>query len=246
MKTQKISLFTLGLFFILFSCKKEQPSLPEPQFGTMTDIEGNVYETVKIGEQEWMAENLKVTKLNDGTPIPMVANRDVWKAAAQKTPMVCYYENQAEHIDKYGMFYNWYAVNTGKLAPEGWHVPSIEDWNQLFAYLIAKGFNYDGSRIENKIAKSLASTTEWSLTDRIGEPGNDQTKNNKSGFNGLPAGYRDGTGNFGSLTHTARWWTKNFDNEIDAFFWEIHSGTPYIKSFASFKTSGISVRCVKD
>jgi hypothetical protein len=103
----------------------------------MIDIEGNKYQTIKIGNQEWMAENLKVTKYNDGSDIPLVTDGNEWAALA--TPAYCYYNNttNTDSIKKWGALYNWYTVNTKKLAPIGWHIPTDAEWNILKSYLIA-------------------------------------------------------------------------------------------------------------
>lgn len=99
----------------------------------MRDIEGNVYTTIKIGNQVWTAENLKTTKYNDGTPIPHITYADEWSNLI--TPGYCYYNNNADNKAKYGALYNFHAVDTGKLAPKGWHVPTGEEWRELEYYL---------------------------------------------------------------------------------------------------------------
>ena len=124
MKWLKISIiFSFLLSF--FSCEKE----PE----IVTNIEGNVYKTVTIGSQVWMSENLKTTKLNDGTDIPSVTSNTEW--AELSTPGYCYYDNSWSNALIYGALYNWHTVNTGKLCPTGWHVPTDEEWTTLITYL---------------------------------------------------------------------------------------------------------------
>src|SRR5674476_633708 len=101
---------------------------------TVTDIEGNVYHTVKIGTQTWMVENLKTTKYKDGTAIPLVTDNKVW--INLPTPAYCWYDNDATtYKNTYGALYNWYAVNTGKLAPTGWHIPTDAEWTTLQNYV---------------------------------------------------------------------------------------------------------------
>ena len=100
----------------------------------VVDIDGNVYHTVTIGTQVWMVENLKTTKYNDGTAIPLVTDNTAWGALT--TPGYCWYNNDsATYKNTYGALYNWYAVNTGKLAPTGWHVPTDSEWTVLTTYL---------------------------------------------------------------------------------------------------------------
>ncbi len=103
------------------------------QTGTVSDIEGNIYETIGIGSQIWMAENLKTTKYNDGTEILQVIEDDVWsRLDGPPTPAFCWYNNdEASNKEIYGALYDWYAVNTGKLCPAGWHVPSFNEWAVL-------------------------------------------------------------------------------------------------------------------
>ncbi|MGC3978546.1 MAG: fibrobacter succinogenes major paralogous domain-containing protein [Paludibacteraceae bacterium] len=177
-------------------------------YGTMTDIDGNTYKTVKIGTQTWMAENLKTTKYNDGTAIPNVTNNDTWWSST--TGAYCWYNNDISNKATYGALYNWYAVNTGKLAPKGWHVPTDAEWTTLENYLIANGYNYDGSLSGNKIAKALASTTSttgWSTSTEAGAIGNDLNKNNRSGFSALPGGSRYDDG-FDGAGKGGYWWSS--------------------------------------
>jgi uncharacterized protein (TIGR02145 family) len=187
----------------------------------------------------------------DGTPIPQVTDATEWQNL--NTGAWSYYNNDPTK----GKLYNWYAVmgihdtdpNTPnkEFAPEGWHVPTDAEWTTLAEYLIANGYNYDGTTTGNKIGKAMASTTGWNSTTSEGAIGNDQSLNNSSGFNAFPEGYR--SSNDGS-----------FDNEGDsAIFW---SSTEYNTSFAwnrflngnisdlfssiDSKQNGFSVRFVRD
>jgi hypothetical protein len=121
MKTQFIFTF-LGLILLGISLKAQ----------TVQDIDGNVYRTVIIGEQTWMAENLKTTKYNDGTDIPIVTD-GTWDDLS--TGAYCWYDDTPDNKDTYGALYNWNTVNTGKLCPVGWHVPTEEEWEVLHKYL---------------------------------------------------------------------------------------------------------------
>jgi len=114
------------------SCKKKDNNNPTPS--TVTDIDGNVYHIVAIGTQVWMAENLKTTKYNDGTFIPLVTDSTAWGNLS--TPGYCWYNNDAAtYKNTYGALYNWFTVNTGKLSPKGWHIPSDTEWETLITYL---------------------------------------------------------------------------------------------------------------
>jgi uncharacterized protein (TIGR02145 family) len=163
--------------------------------GTVTDADGNVYQTVRIGNQVWTAENLRTTKFNDGASIGSAYHfyNNTTDAAAKK---------------KWGALYEWSAVKTGKLAPAGWHVPTNAEWDTLQNYLIAQGYNYDGTTSENKIAKSMAATTDWQTCSEPGALSNDLSINNASGFSALPAGWRYWSGNvFKDQNSNAYWWT---------------------------------------
>jgi len=240
----------LNLFlavFLFFFCDKNPIDHNDNLiFGTMTDIDGNVYKTVKIGNQEWMAENLRVTRYNDGTPILYALDSTSW--ASDTTGAYCYYENMAntDSIKKFGAFYNWYAVNTKKLAPSGWHVPDTTDWNVLENYLITNGYNWDGTTTGNKIAKSMAANTDWLASIYTGAIGNDLTKNNKSGFSALPGGERYDGGNFYSMGDIGLFW---IDTEWDTLYaWYVYlfsDGKAPMKGY-NHKSCGFSVRLVRD
>ena len=215
------------------------------QFTTgVTDIDGNVYHVITIGTQTWMVENLKTTKYNDGTAIPNVTTNTAW--AALSTGAYCNYNNNETIGNKYGRLYNWNAIKTGKLAPTGWHVPTDVEWTNLENYLIANGYNYDGTTTGNKIAKSLASTTtDWTLSTNAGAVGNDLTKNNKSGFTALPDGFRYGPdGNFYFFGTNTYWWTSTAVN----IWFGLKFDQSYLDRELDVNTShtGFPVRCIKD
>lgn len=242
MKNNIIMPFTLGLFLLFFSCKKDQHTA-----SILKDIDGNVYKTVKIGNQVWMAENLRVTRLNDGTPISMVPQAGIWVDPNINEPMACYYDNKAENLEKYGILYNGYAVDTKKLAPQGWHVPTDADWEKLRDYLIANGYNYDGTREGNKIAKSLAANSGWADDSTTGNVGNDQQSNNKSGFNGIAAGGRTELGEYVYTGTEAVWWSSETANPQEMRYWFLdYNYSNLFVSSTDSKKLGISVRCVKD
>jgi len=211
----------------------------------VTDIDGNVYHTVKIGTQVWMVENLKTTKYNDGTSILNIIDGTAWSNLT--TPGYCFYNNDAANKTTYGALYNWYTVNVGNLAPTGWHVPTDAEWTTLENYLIANGYNYGGTTTGNKIAKSLAATTLWNTYTMVGSIGNDLTKNNTSGFAGLPGGYRSGGGTFGSIGNYGYWWSSSETNTYLAWIRILsYSSSSYVASNNYNKQHGFSVRCVRD
>jgi uncharacterized protein (TIGR02145 family) len=215
-------------------------------FVDCTDADGNFYTVVTIGTQTWMAENLKTTLYNDGTSIPNVTDNTAWNSLA--TPAYCWYGNDAStYKSKYGALYNWFAVNTGKLAPVGWHVPTDAEWTTMENYLITNGYNYDGTTTGNKVGKALAATTDWSNNFSEGAVGNDLSKNNSSGFSALPGGGRYYTnGMFSYFGETGYWWTAT---EFNASFASYRYTIIYFDSMSRqnyYKTVGFSVRCIKD
>lgn len=210
----------------------------------VTDNDGNVYNTVKIGNQTWMVDNLKTTKYNDGTSIPNITDGTIWSHLT--TPGYCYYNNNVANKSTYGAIYNWYTIDTGKLAPAGWHVPTNAEWTTLENYLIANGYNYDSTTTSNKIAKSLSTPTGWDPSSITGSIGNDITKNNTSGFAGLPSGYRGDDGTFGGVGILGYWLSSSQYNTDDAwhrYLWYYDCG--FYSNYFN-KKFGLSVRCIRD
>ena len=219
---------------------------------TVTDIDGNVYHTVKIGNQVWTVDNMHVTKYNDGSPIMLATDIITWKTAGdQKIGAYCYYNfGTSEYsIKKYGAYYNWYAIDTTKLAPTGWHVPDSADWAILKNYLIANGYNWDGTTDGNKAAKSLAAKTDWLTVKKRGAIGNDLNKNNKSGFSALGGGYCHSDGEFHYLDKIGYWWSTTSGGyfKIEAYVFILATTRAGLRIIGRHpKSHGISVRLVKD
>jgi len=204
----------------------------------VTDIEGNVYQTVKIGNQVWMAKNLLTTKYNDDSAIPNVIDNTEWSAL--KTGAYCWANNnETTYKPLYGALYNWYAVETGKLCPTGWHVPSDNDYKTMEMSL---GMTQD-----------QANGTEWRGTDEGSKLKsnngwlNDGNGSNASGYNALPAGYRyygDGTTKgLGLITY---FWTSDYNDDLLATFRRLDSEKTTICRDATHKEAGKSIRCVKN
>ncbi len=197
---------------------------PPPNCGTVTDFDGNVYQTVTIGEQVWMAENLKATHYRNGDPIPNVADFSEWVWLT--TGAYCEYISVAT----YGRLYNWYAVDDSRgLAPEGWHVPTDAEWQTLVDYL--GGGSVAGGKMKE------TGTTHWN------SPNTGAT--NESGFSALPGGFRGG-GIFTGIGDNALFWSSSEANSSDAWYRYLNSFSSEIDRNDTGKPSGFSVRCVKD
>ena len=214
--------------------------------GTVSDVDGNVYRTIVIGNQEWTVENWRSTKYNDGTDIPLVTDNGTWYGLS--TAAYCWYNDDIGNKHPYGALYNWYVVapsNPKELAPEGWRVPTDADWSALENYLIAHGYNYDGTTSGNKIGKSMAAGV-WTGTSNTGAVGNNLSLNNKSGFSALAGGYRFYNGIFTYQSNYGYWWSAT---EIDAsyaclrylYYYNSNLGRYY-----HYKRYGFSVRLVRD
>jgi uncharacterized protein (TIGR02145 family) len=196
---------------------------------TVKDIDGNKYKIVTIGNQVWMKENLKTTRFNDGTPIPMVSDNDLWKSLT--TPGFCWYNNDSTaNKNVYGGLYNWFTVSTGKLCPAGWHVPSDQDWMNLTANM--QGIDTTGGKLKE------AGLEHWK------HPNTSAT--NISGFTALPAGYRSFEGIFNLLGASGYWWTSTRYNDDNVMFWNLRYKFGSIYKYRSEKFCGFSVRCIKD
>ncbi len=207
---------------------------------TVTDIDGNVYRTVKIGNQWWMAENLKVTRYRNGEAIPEVIDNSAW--AGLTTGACCNYNNDPSNTTIYGLLYNWYAVNDLRgLAPEGWHVPADAEWKELemapgMSQLSADSTGYRGTDEGGKLKE--AGTTHW------GSPNTGAT--DESGFTALPGGARYyETANFTSMGLKAFFWSST-GNPGSAVRRSLDWDNSKVYRFDLPLKLGFSVRCVRD
>ena len=206
----------------------------KPTIPTFTDISGNIYPAITIGTQTWMGANLRVEKYNDGTPIPLVTDNIVWAnnyTNKTKLPMMAWYNNDkvTHTANKNGALYNFYAVDTKKLCPTGWHVPTDAEWTTLTTYF--GGANDEGLK--------LKSTSGWS--DQNGK------STNEVNFTALPGGVRyNHNGEFGEVGSYGTWWSAsaNDTNGVWARFMVGPGDSVY--SLLSSQGSGLSVRCLKD
>ncbi|MBN1601976.1 MAG: hypothetical protein JW915_10225 [Chitinispirillaceae bacterium] len=206
------------------------------------DIDGNSYNVITIGNQTWLAENLKVTHYNDGNAIPNVSN---WWGNLD-SGACCFYDNDSSMGDIYGLLYNGYAIETGKLAPEGWHVPTDADWTQLEENMIANGYNWDGTTTGNKIGKAMAATTGWITAGSDGSIGYNMLLNNLSGFTALPGGWRHFSGRCNSIGNFCAWWSATATGQDHLYYRSLISQYANLIKGGNSKTCGKYVRLVKD
>jgi uncharacterized protein (TIGR02145 family) len=221
-------------------------NVTDPAPVTVKDTSGNVYQTVTLGTQTWMSENLKTTKFNDGTVIPEVTVNNDWQNLT--TAAYCWYNNdETAFKPTYGALYNGYAVNT-KLCPSGWHIPSNSDWEDLELFLQDHGYNYDGTTTGNKYAKAMATATGWTFNSSTGTVGNTDypEKQNSSGFSGYPAGYRIGYGTSYHSGDQTFWWSADEASSEAIYYLSITNNYASAAIYYSSKTTGFSVRCLKD
>jgi uncharacterized protein (TIGR02145 family) len=207
---------------------------------TMTDIDGNVYQTIKIGNQWWMAENLKVTHYRNGDPIPNVTGSTEWDNLSSGA--YCAYNNDNGNAATYGMLYNWYVVDDSRnIAPEGWHVPTDEEWKALEMHLGMSQSEADeiGDRGTDEGGKlKEAGTTHWN------SPNSGAT--NSSGFTALPGGYRFYDGRFNNMGYNGYWWSATANYTGSVWFRLLQNSRSFVYRNTGHKQLGLSVRLVKD
>jgi uncharacterized protein (TIGR02145 family) len=216
---------------------------PNLTYGSVTDIDGNCYKIIQIGDQIWMAENLKTTKLNDGTIIPLITDNNEWINLS--TPGYCWYDNnETNYKAPYGALYNWYVVGTGKLCPVGWHVPTRDEWHILwYPYNIIEDPNSHDNpygTVGNELMET--GTTHWIKS--LGT--------NETGFAALPGGTINFKGTFYDIGVVGFYWSSTNVSEIyrgNVLFLPIpvyqgYGGTP-LQSMRLMK-EGLSIRCLKD
>jgi uncharacterized protein (TIGR02145 family) len=242
MKYNSFILLILVTCMIFIGCKKEEEAPYVIERGTVTDVDGNVYETVKIGNQWWMAENLRVTKFNDGTPIahiPVVSGADsAW--AQVDSAAYCFIVDTL-----YGCLYNAHTVTGEKnLAPQGWHVPSDEEWRELEHTL--------GMSLEESAQTGWRGNAEANLLTslyNLGWPANDRNVGlygtDYFGFNAIPASVRGHDGRTNSQGNSAWWWSNTLQSG-QCYYRTIDTYHQRIFRQVTLPAYGMSIRCVKD
>ncbi len=205
---------------------------PDLSYGSVTDIDGNIYKTIFIEGKTWMAENLKTTRFNDGTQITWESGFNSW--INRDTPAYCWYDNnEIKYKDIYGALYNWFTVNTKKLCPSGWHVPDDSEWYSL-AYFYREGL---GGRLKE------AGTRHWAPPDSWGHP--IELSTNESGFTALPGGWRTYDG-FVSIQLAGKWWSSTDHSTTEAGYMHLDHNYSYSGSNIANHQMGLSIRCLKN
>ena len=215
---------------------------------SVTDIDGNTYNTVRIGIQCWMAENLRTTKYADGTDIALGSGTSTSVAYRY------YPNNSSSNVANYGYLYNWKAVMRNSssssanpsgvqgICPTGWHVPSTGEWTELTSYVSSQS-QYTCNGNFSNIAKALASTTGWNSHTGTCAIGNTPSDNNTTGFSAVPAGYYNGSSSFGNY---ADFWSSTQSNSSSAYYRYLDYNSASMGSSTSSKSTGYSVRCLRD
>ena len=223
----------LLLLIVSVSCKDEnEPTQPE---NTVKDIDGNIYKTVKIGDQVWMAENLKVTHYRNGEEIVPTDSSNYHYLYEGS----CYdYAKKADNSLVYGKLYNWYAISDSrKIAPAGWHVPTNDEWLRLICFLGGTNDTVTNMSLAGGKLKE-ANTEHWNI------PNTGATDD--AGFTALPGGYFDLFGSYERLNYGGYWWSSDEKDLVWADGWYIYTDDAWIRHIETAKMSGYSVRCVKD
>jgi len=223
--------FTVKKQILIFFCLLAGTDRLHAQ--TVTDIDGNVYSTVRIGAQVWMSENLKTTRFRDGTNIPQIPDSVQWSGGT--IPGYCWYANAVAYKDIFGALYNWEAVSSGKLAPEGWHVATNEDWSNLVNYL--GGGTYAGGKL--KALGSIDVGDGYWYTPNEGAT-------NETGFSAQAGGAREFNGAFNYIFSHGYFWTSTAGNEGMAVYRKLYYNSTDVDSGSLNRPAGLSVRCVRD
>jgi uncharacterized protein (TIGR02145 family) len=240
LNTAWMLLLVLLISGIHLGCPNDEENVqpnPDPStffFDTLTDIDGNVYLTVTIGTQTWMAENLRVTRLNDCTPIPLVTYDHWWPS---DSPQRAHLKDDSTDVAWRGILYNWHVIHTGKLAPEGWRVPTAEDWQILIDF--AGGKDVAGGKLKE------TGEAHW-LTPNAGAT-------NEFGFTAVPGYWRTASGHTlissGELffdKQTACYWTSTEENGFAAIYNVLRYNDATAATNTAAKSHALSVRLIKN
>jgi uncharacterized protein (TIGR02145 family) len=216
------------VFVIIHSCRKEQGT---NLLKKVTDVDGNVYNTVTIGTQTWMIENLKTTRYRNGDLIgtTLPATLDIHLESTPKYQWV--YEGNESNVSTYGRLYTWYAVtDTRNICLIGWHLPNNIEWTTLTTFL--GGENVAGGKLKE------TGMTHW-ISPNTGAT-------NETGFSALPGGGRDSYGGFFDVGRNGGWWSSDDYNTNSAWYFYLYNDYNNVNKPSDSKSNGYSVRCLKD
>jgi uncharacterized protein (TIGR02145 family) len=215
-------------------------------FVACTDADNYNYPVVEIGNQKWMAENLKTSKYRNGELIgsTVPATLDITGESSPKYQWA--YNGNESNVASYGRLYTWYAVaDSRNVCPTGWHLPTDNEWTTLADYLSNNGYGYQGTGTD--IAKSLVTASGWLTFATPGAPGNDQKSNNASGFSALPGGYRpNNISSFTNFGQRGQWWTSTEVSSANAYYVYLTYHVNELGRTNITKKDGFSIRCLKD
>lgn len=206
----------------------------------LTDIEGNVYKTAIIGKYEWMADNLRVTKYNDGVSIPNIQDKNTWSSL--KGGAYCWYNNSDSNAVKYGALYNWHTISTEKLCPDNWRVPSDEEWIYLEGYVDSK------FKLGNSIwTETMGRGSDVGVKLKAKSGWNSEGNGTDSyGFYALPAGERISKGTFFLQGQNGFWWSRSENDAVSSWYRGLFFCGENIIRNTHPKIMGFSVRCIRD
>lgn len=267
-KLLPIGLMMAIVLVFLNSCNDDDT---EPVFTTVSDIEGNVYRTVVIGGQEWMAENLRVSRYNNGDLIPTGLSNEDWGETTEGAYAIYPHEGGSwdddpvedinsddEMLAAYGILYNWYAVDDERgLCPDGWSVPGDDDWSQLVTYLMEQyglhnhwGISdIDGAGNALKSCRQVNSPRGGSCNTSKNPRWNAHSTHHgmdEFGLSLLPGGSRTQWGDFFLIGISGYWWSADEHSTNFAWSREASMDVGNISQYFPHKSSGFSIRCIKD
>ena len=212
----------ISIILLSIGCRKDE--LP-----TVKDIDGNEYHYTTIGSQMWMVENLRTTRYRNGDSIPDVTDNTEWRNLTSGA--FCYYNNDSNNGKTYGLLYNWYVPGDNRnVAPTGWRVATVDDWNTLINYL--GGTGVAGGKLKE------SGNSHWISAN--------SDASNAFNFSALPSGLRDNHGNYTQQGETTEWWIPKEYDSIVAWFTQIADGTSIQVSGFGQKNFGLSIRCIRE
>jgi uncharacterized protein (TIGR02145 family) len=236
-------LVLLSLVYISGCNKDDSPA--KILTGTVTDIDGNIYKTISVGSQVWMAENLKTTRYSNGDSIPDISDAATW--ASLSGGASCNFKPDSVSVALYGRLYNHFAASDSRnICPEGWHIPSDDEWKQLEMFLgmaraEADKLNWRGTDQGDKLKVIGGNTTYWAKSSDTYEI----FGTNESGFTGIGGACRVFNGEWGEITHTGFWWSSSVSGN-DACYRSLDYNKSGIFRYFGSRNYGFSIRCIKD